>query len=285
MRHLNSSAAKPGLIIYCNLSPQRTSITATSTCASEPSGSSGSHALGAEGSGTASAACCEYNPYSLVVVDRTRADPRHHYIMTQSGTVTHMLGGQLQELLSFHAWQRERDLFTVLRKLVFFKRNELCQVGGWRGRGRGVLPPTAKVLGRRRGGRAGWIQVHMPRPQPCLIPWLPWLRSHDSCFFIRPSPPPSPQAFWQWRDAVRLQKFRARQRQVARDSLLLNPLFHRPLLNIRRMTLAAASDTHGTWRKTHGAPQQDGLPALELGLRRRMSLHVKCSTSTQCTSR
>ncbi len=47
----------------------------------------------------------------------------------QSG-VTQMLGGMAQELQPFHRWQRDRDFFTVLRKLVFFKHNELCQVRG-----------------------------------------------------------------------------------------------------------------------------------------------------------
>ncbi len=60
------------------------------------------------------------------------------------------------------------------------------------------------------------------------------------------------QAFWQWRDAVRAIKFRARQRALARHSLLLSPVFQRALLNVRRMTLAVSSDTNGTWRKLPG---------------------------------
>ncbi|GFR50873.1 hypothetical protein Agub_g13161, partial [Astrephomene gubernaculifera] len=151
VRLFSSSAAKGGLIIYCNLNPQA-------------------------GGG-------EYNPYDLVVVDRARVDPRHHYVLTQSG-VTQMLGGTAQELQPFHAWQRDRNLFTVLRKLVFFKHNEVFQ------------------------------------------------------------------AFWQWRDAVRVLKFRARQRLLAHQLLVLSPTFHRALLNVRRMTLAVSSDTNGTWRKT-----------------------------------
>lgn len=56
-----SSQAKRGLIVYCNLNPAAT----------------------------------EHNPYDLVVVDRSRADPRHYYTFTDNG-VTHMLGGHAQ---------------------------------------------------------------------------------------------------------------------------------------------------------------------------------------------
>lgn len=47
-----SSSAKSGLIVYCNLNPD-----------GPPH---------------------EYNPYDLMVVDRARADPRHHYVLTQA---------------------------------------------------------------------------------------------------------------------------------------------------------------------------------------------------------
>ncbi|KXZ44406.1 hypothetical protein GPECTOR_68g377 [Gonium pectorale] len=177
VRLFSSSAAKAGLIIYCNLNPD-----------SSP---------GAGGK--------EYNPYDLLVVDRSQVDPRHHYVLTQSG-VTQMLGGHAQDLQPFHAWQRDRNLFTVLRKLVFFKHNEVSQ------------------------------------------------------------------AFWQWRAAVRALKYRARQNSLAHELLVLSPTFHRPLLNVRRMTLAVSSDTNGTWRKTPDGrwvevepelPIQPGVPRMQ----------------------
>jgi hypothetical protein len=69
----------------------------------------------------------EYNPYDLRVVTRAAATPGHHFVATASG-FAQMLGGHCQELEPFHAWQRGRDLFRLLRKLVFFKHSYLCQV-------------------------------------------------------------------------------------------------------------------------------------------------------------
>lgn len=56
-----SSQAKRGLIVYCNLNPDAP----------------------------------EYNPYNLLVVDRSRVDPRHYYTFTDNG-VTQMMGGHAQ---------------------------------------------------------------------------------------------------------------------------------------------------------------------------------------------
>ncbi len=53
-----SSSAKSGLIVYCNLNPD-----------GPPH---------------------EYNPYDLMVVDRARADPRHHYVLTQARGMGHV---------------------------------------------------------------------------------------------------------------------------------------------------------------------------------------------------
>lgn len=48
--------------------------------------------------------------------------------------------GCLQELISYPAWQRERDKFKVLRKLVFFKKNELWQVSPYQHRAGAHVP-------------------------------------------------------------------------------------------------------------------------------------------------
>jgi hypothetical protein len=91
------------------------------------------------------------------------------------------------------------------------------------------------------------------------------------------------QAFWQWRVAVREQRFRARQAFLSRHLLLLSATFHRPLLNIRRMTLAAASDTHGTWRRTRGGhktPSPAGLaPCPAEQVRSQPCPHLACAAS------
>ena len=134
VRLFSSSAAKAGLIIYCNINPASAGAHGGGGGGGTGSERSGSSLLQAFAASAGSIGSLggppgggEYNPYDLLVVDRSRVDPRHHYLLTQSG-VTQMLGGHAQELQPFHAWQRERDMFTILRKLVFFKHNYMFQV-------------------------------------------------------------------------------------------------------------------------------------------------------------
>ncbi|KAJ9507154.1 hypothetical protein QJQ45_004843 [Haematococcus lacustris] len=85
-----SSAAKPGLLVFCNLNP----------------------------------ACEVYNPYDLVVVKKADVDPHYFYTITQTG-VTHMWGGLVYELVPHYEWIRDAELYSVLKKLVLFAKRPL----------------------------------------------------------------------------------------------------------------------------------------------------------------
>eukprot|EP00798_Chlamydomonas_sp_ICE-L_P030125 gene30125-35105_t len=66
----------------------------------------------------------EYNPYNLVIVERNQVYPHFHFVMSQTG-VTHMWGGLAYELVPHHQWYREAQIFSILKRLVIFKKNEL----------------------------------------------------------------------------------------------------------------------------------------------------------------
>lgn len=69
----------------------------------------------------------EYNPYDLVVVERNQVDPYFHFVVTQMG-VTHMWGGVAYDLTPHHEWIRDAELFSILKKIVLFKKYILFQV-------------------------------------------------------------------------------------------------------------------------------------------------------------
>ncbi|GAX79832.1 hypothetical protein CEUSTIGMA_g7272.t1 [Chlamydomonas eustigma] len=90
VRLFSSSAAKAGLVVFCNINPE----------------------------------ALDYNPYDLVVVEPTQADPSSHFLISQQG-VTHMRDGQAYELVPHYEWVRNQGVFSVLKKLVMFKKRAL----------------------------------------------------------------------------------------------------------------------------------------------------------------
>ena len=60
-----------------------------------------------------------YNPYSLVVVPKTRTDPEH-FVISKFGIVC-MYPDGTSTLQSFAEWLREASLYQMMRQITFFK--------------------------------------------------------------------------------------------------------------------------------------------------------------------
>ena len=66
------------------------------------------------------AAGSPWNPYSLTVVSKTRADPEH-YVISKFG-ILHVQSDGSADLQNFAEWLREAGLFLLCRKIPFFRQ-------------------------------------------------------------------------------------------------------------------------------------------------------------------
>ncbi|MEW5297331.1 MAG: hypothetical protein WDW36_000547 [Sanguina aurantia] len=148
VRLFSSSAAREGLLIYLNLAHMSPHPSAYPTGNTPPTAPP---CLSKRPPSTQ-----PYNPYDLRVVPKSRADPEHHFIMSQTGT-TQMRHGTARELLPHHQWVREMSLFTLLRRLVFFRKHDLFWAF-WRWRG--------GVKAARRRSRVALLEQELLQTHP-----------------------------------------------------------------------------------------------------------------------
>lgn len=77
------------------------------------------------------AASVSFRPYDLVVVPRERASSEHFTI--SAAGVVHVVPGEVAEFTPLGEWLRERTLYGLLRRLLFFRRfRERKTFGAWR---------------------------------------------------------------------------------------------------------------------------------------------------------
>ena len=62
-----------------------------------------------------------WNPYSLTVVPKTRANMEEHYLISKFG-ILHVQSGESSDLQSFADWLREAGLFTLCQQIPFFRQ-------------------------------------------------------------------------------------------------------------------------------------------------------------------
>jgi hypothetical protein len=61
-----------------------------------------------------------FQPYNLVVVQRTSLDPNEHFVLSSSGVV-HVRKDNEAEVTALGEWHRERVNFLLLTQINFFK--------------------------------------------------------------------------------------------------------------------------------------------------------------------
>ena len=80
----------------------------------------GSLKAGAESVYLNSQPCSPWNPYNLIVVPKTRANP-DHYLISKFG-ILHVQPGSSSDLQSFADWLREAGLFSLCQQIPYFKQ-------------------------------------------------------------------------------------------------------------------------------------------------------------------
>eukprot|EP00967_Tisochrysis_lutea_P013616 scaffold15232_cov19-Tisochrysis_lutea.AAC.1 len=120
--------------------------------------------------------------------------------------VTHMWNGVAHELIPHHEWIRNAELFAILKKLVFFKKQRLFLVGASDSSCHSVLKP---------GNNHCELCPAFP-PRPAKFPAFSLMSTHLHTHTV---------AFRKWHTAVRSIRFLRRQHLLTSSLLHTSPIY------------------------------------------------------------